>query len=199
MYFPLYRDWMLWASVQSPPPPDHHNHVLQVFFVEDKAMPGWSVVLKKKTRSRRINSTEDEHGLGQDGGRDDMQVFTNMDLQGGHRRYCRRRSSSAPKQWKETELERSQLSWSSGEQQVPFPGGAVPDAVCPRSEQVMRHYCPHGMRYPKPLRCKAPWVQRQHAQVSSLLLHPSANTINSCTRDIGMPGGMPMGSGSACV
>lgn len=46
-------------------------------------MPGWSVVLKKETRSRRINSTEDEHGLGQDGGRDDMQVFTNMDLQGG--------------------------------------------------------------------------------------------------------------------
>ena len=46
-------------------------------------MPGWSVVLKKETRGRRINSTEDEHGLGQDGGRDDMQVFTNMDLQGG--------------------------------------------------------------------------------------------------------------------
>jgi hypothetical protein len=52
-----------------------------VFFVQDKAMPGWSVVLKKETRSRRMNSTEDEHGLGQEGCSDDLQVIADMELQ----------------------------------------------------------------------------------------------------------------------
>lgn len=55
---------------------------MQVFFVEDKAMPGWSVVLKKESRCRRINSTEEEHGLGQEGSRDDLEVITNMVSQG---------------------------------------------------------------------------------------------------------------------
>ena len=56
--------------------------VLQVFFVEDKGMPGWSVVLKKESRSRRITSTEQEHALGQEGTDDDLHVFANMELPG---------------------------------------------------------------------------------------------------------------------
>lgn len=61
-----------------------HNAVsrLQVFFVEDKSMPGWSVVLKKESRSRRINSTEEDHGLGQEGSEDDLRVFANMESTG---------------------------------------------------------------------------------------------------------------------
>ena len=53
-----------------------------MFFVEDKAMPGWSVVLKKESRSRRINSTEEDHGLGQEGSEDDLRVFANMESTG---------------------------------------------------------------------------------------------------------------------
>lgn len=53
----------------------------QVFFVEDKSMPGWSVVMKKETRSRRIGSTEVEQALGQEGSSDDVQVLTDMELQ----------------------------------------------------------------------------------------------------------------------
>lgn len=54
-----------------------------MFFVEDKAMRGWSVVLKKETRSRRIGNTEEEHGLGQEECRDDMLVLRNMEIRGG--------------------------------------------------------------------------------------------------------------------
>lgn len=39
------------------------------------------MVLKKYTRSRRINSTEEDHSLGQEVCSDDMQVFTNMEPQ----------------------------------------------------------------------------------------------------------------------
>ena len=60
--------------------------VVQVFFVEDKAMPGWYVVLKKEARGRRIHSTEEEHGLGQERASDDIRVFTTVETQGrGHR------------------------------------------------------------------------------------------------------------------
>lgn len=52
----------------------------QVFFVEDKSMSGWSVVMKKETRSRRISSTEMEHALGQEGSSDDVQVLRDMEL-----------------------------------------------------------------------------------------------------------------------
>ena len=45
-------------------------------------MPGWSVVLKKETRSRRITSTEDERGLNEEVCSDDLQVFLNMDSHG---------------------------------------------------------------------------------------------------------------------
>lgn len=55
--------------------------ILQVFFVGDKAMPGWSVVLKKESRSRRMNCTEEEHALGQEGSREDLQVFADSGSQ----------------------------------------------------------------------------------------------------------------------
>ena len=45
-------------------------------------MPGWYVVLKKEARGRRIGSTEEEHGLGQEASRDDLQVMSNMASQG---------------------------------------------------------------------------------------------------------------------
>ena len=42
------------------------NFHVQVFFVDDKAMPGWRVVLKKEARGKRITSTEFDHSLGQE-------------------------------------------------------------------------------------------------------------------------------------
>lgn len=48
----------------------------QVFFVADKANPGWSVVLQKEARGRRIISKEDEHCLGQEESSGDRDVFT---------------------------------------------------------------------------------------------------------------------------
>ena len=63
--------------------PNHGPNICQVFFVEDRAMPGWSVVLNKEIRSRRINSTEEEHGLGQEDCMDDMQVFPGLEFAGG--------------------------------------------------------------------------------------------------------------------
>jgi hypothetical protein len=63
--------------------PNLPGSILQVFFVEDKAMPGWSVVLKKETRSRRILSTEEEHALGQEGSSDDMQVLASAESHRG--------------------------------------------------------------------------------------------------------------------
>jgi hypothetical protein len=49
--------------------------------VQDKSMPGWSVVMKKETRSRRISPTEVEQALGQEGSSDDVQMLTDMELQ----------------------------------------------------------------------------------------------------------------------
>ena len=57
--------------------------VLQVFFVDDKTMPGWSVVVKKEARGRRIKSTEDDYGLGQEASADDLQVLQTMEFQRG--------------------------------------------------------------------------------------------------------------------
>lgn len=44
-------------------------------------MPGWCVVLKKETRSRRVTSTEEDHTLGQEASRDDLQVLANVESQ----------------------------------------------------------------------------------------------------------------------
>jgi hypothetical protein len=46
-------------------------------------MPGWSVVMKKESRSRRILSTEEDNALGQEASTDDMQVITNIEPQRG--------------------------------------------------------------------------------------------------------------------
>jgi hypothetical protein len=64
---------------------NHTRRIVQVFFVHDKNMPGWSVVLKKEARGRRINSTEVDHGLGQEPSMDDLQVLTNMEPQARRR------------------------------------------------------------------------------------------------------------------
>ena len=61
---------------------NHGRRLLQVFFVEDKAMSGWSVVVKKEARGRRIDSTQEEHALGQEASRADLQVLSNMPLHG---------------------------------------------------------------------------------------------------------------------
>lgn len=52
---------------------------MQVFFVADKAHPGWSVVLKKEARGRRVSSTEVEHSIGQEESSGDRDVFTSME------------------------------------------------------------------------------------------------------------------------
>jgi hypothetical protein len=52
---------------------------VQVFFVADKAHHGWSVVLKKEARGRRVSSTGLEHCLGQEESRGDRDVFTSME------------------------------------------------------------------------------------------------------------------------
>ena len=55
------------------------NECVQVFFVADKASPGWSVVLQKEARGRRISSTGVEHFLGQEASSADRDVFTAME------------------------------------------------------------------------------------------------------------------------
>lgn len=45
----------------------------------DKANPGWSVVVKKEARGRRIGCSEDEHCLGQEESSGDREVFTAME------------------------------------------------------------------------------------------------------------------------
>ena len=49
-----------------------------MFFVDDKAMPGWCVVLKKDARGRRISPTGFEHYLGQEESSGDRCVFAGM-------------------------------------------------------------------------------------------------------------------------
>lgn len=53
---------------------------MQVFFIDDEAMPGWRVVLKKEARGRQITSTKMEHGLGQEESRGDREALS----EGGH-------------------------------------------------------------------------------------------------------------------
>lgn len=46
-----------------------HEHVIvhvHVFFVEDKSLAGWCVVLKKEARGKHINSTKTEYELWQE-------------------------------------------------------------------------------------------------------------------------------------
>ena len=52
---------------------------MQVFLVPDKAMPGWSVVLLKEARGRRITSHGVEQSLGQEESRGDHDVFAAID------------------------------------------------------------------------------------------------------------------------
>lgn len=44
-------------------------------------MAGWSVVLKKEARGKRINSTEEDHSLGQEGSTDDIRTLTHLESQ----------------------------------------------------------------------------------------------------------------------
>lgn len=50
----------------------------QVFFVGDKENPGWSVVLQKESRGRRINCNEEDLRIGQEESSGDRDVFTAM-------------------------------------------------------------------------------------------------------------------------
>lgn len=52
---------------------------VQVFFVPDKVHPGWSVVLQKEARGRRITSTGVDLILGQEESSGDRDVFTVME------------------------------------------------------------------------------------------------------------------------
>ena len=63
-----------------------HNMYVQVFFVNDKSMPGWCVVVKKEARGRRIHSTEVEHILGQEESSGDRHAFQEMEDRRGHTR-----------------------------------------------------------------------------------------------------------------
>lgn len=63
--------------------PNHADNCFQVFFVDDKSMPGWCVVLKKEARGRRITSTEEEHGLGQEGHLDDFEALQETESNSG--------------------------------------------------------------------------------------------------------------------
>lgn len=58
----------------------HHCicHV-QAFFVDDKSMPGWCVVLKKEARGKRITSTEVDYVLGQEESMGDRQAFPEVE------------------------------------------------------------------------------------------------------------------------
>lgn len=67
------------AFSDGTPMANHAVCVCQVFFVDDKTMPGWVVVLKVEARGKRINSTDKDHGLGMEASRDDLQVLTNME------------------------------------------------------------------------------------------------------------------------
>lgn len=52
--------------------------LVQVFFVEDRVMRGWCVVLKKECRGRRIISTEVDYGLGQEESRTEREALREM-------------------------------------------------------------------------------------------------------------------------
>ena len=50
----------------------------QVFFVNDKCMPGWAVVLAKEARGRRVFSHALDHALGQEQSNGDLQAYSDM-------------------------------------------------------------------------------------------------------------------------
>lgn len=54
---------------------------VQVFFVQDRVMPGWCVVLKKESRGRRIIPSEVEYGLGQEESRIEREALREMGQQ----------------------------------------------------------------------------------------------------------------------
>ncbi len=58
---------------------EHWHERVQVFFVPDKANPGWSVVVQKEARGRRISPSGVEHYLGQEESSADRDVFTAME------------------------------------------------------------------------------------------------------------------------
>lgn len=58
---------------------DIRNERVQVFFVADKANPGWSVVLQMEARGLRLTATGVEHSLGQEESSGDKDVFTIME------------------------------------------------------------------------------------------------------------------------
>lgn len=47
----------------------------------DSGNPGWSVVLQKEARGRRISPKDEDHCLGQEESSGDRDVFTMMELQ----------------------------------------------------------------------------------------------------------------------
>ena len=51
---------------------------MQVFFVADKSNPGWSVVLQKEARGRRINPTDEDLCIGQEESAADREVVTTL-------------------------------------------------------------------------------------------------------------------------
>ena len=55
-----------------------NNGDVQVFFVPDKANLGWSVVLQKEARGRRINSTEEDLCIGQEESCADRELFAGV-------------------------------------------------------------------------------------------------------------------------
>ena len=54
------------------------NGHVQVFFVPDMAILGWSVVLQKEARGRRINSTKEDLCIGQEESCADREVFAGV-------------------------------------------------------------------------------------------------------------------------
>ena len=51
--------------------------------MDDPVTPGWSVVLKKEARGKRIHSTELDHVLGQEESHGDREVLSEMSAERG--------------------------------------------------------------------------------------------------------------------
>lgn len=69
-------------------PDKHADTLVQVFFVDDKSMPGWCVVLKKEARGRRMTHTDMDHNLGQEESSGDRQPLTEMGMERGEAVGC---------------------------------------------------------------------------------------------------------------
>lgn len=78
------RQCLLCVLVLGRDAPDEHADThLQVFFVDDKSMPGWCVILKKEARGRRMTPADMELNLGQEESSGDQHALTEMGTQGG--------------------------------------------------------------------------------------------------------------------